>query len=1532
MTSGPISATGITVNQAIQNDDVSIPLIAGKGAWVRVSVKSDAGDVDGVDGRLRVTDSNGNTRSYQPTNDPIVARPSGSEPIQWSPVDLVTRPAGDGFQQEPVWLSQTQTNKDPSFVRTRMRDADAEGMQVALETSAANTTNAHGAEEIGWLAVERGSGGADGTRYAAERTGSELDIDAPVVRAFPLETVQPNRIENDDFAFLVDEGTQTFSANTPVDLTAPGSVSPGSGATQLGSAGTYQSYFLHFDPEGQGNQETLAGEITFSEPVVAVISGASSLAVSDAVVRGNRPLPTSSSRSIDANDAVALAPDGRTLEVDLTAKGGADQLRVLTQDGAERPQATFDTSFTDPPTFLAGLSTYDGDDPAGLRRVSKDTDSAQVKVDDPDGHKNEMVDYLALGGDETITGYPYAPNTQPSTTIRTVGFDADADNSGQVTTGVALDLPEIPDSPLDPTSPLDADSGPTVRLARDIREIPIGDTDVHAESHGLLQFPLGEVPKGIDVDDITKAELSLTFSDPIGNPAFGPIVVDRADYGSSVDATDFRTKKGIDLLGEAGTFTPDPGGGRQTLDITSALKNELNDANPTDPLQLALYHKSVSDDGAADYNPLLTGNAEGDTTPRLDISYEEETLEPRPIGETGTVSGLTTTTQTIRFDNTYDNPVVFARPATNNGSDVIAVRVQNVTKNDFELRLQEPLGAPHSKNESVDWAVIEAGSWQLRDGTHIEAGKQSTDITANDADRHANGTLNFRIPGNEFDGQLNLDAEISSSHASTTSGAQRTVQASTRDILVFNQFDVHYTAEGMDATPDGNAPTVFAGSGSFAERTLPTEEVAFSNAYGEINFGRDLSDSAGSDADRDSNWSRLLNKVSTFQLANQQNPGNPVAPIPNLAIVPDVVASPGNPGTTVGKARSITLARQDPPFAAIEDREATFAHEVGHVIGRGHAPGPGNPDDQETDFPVYTRPDGTAYTYGSIGGPGLQPTSPSNSGPDVRDPETVYDLMSYAGDDDVWIAPHTYKAIANTLQPGISFPLQATQESGADGLVDALTLSGWIDSDAGEAEFGAAFAGQRSELSAPETDGPYALVVRGESGDVLLRHPFKPGKAAVVGGDGNVGNNELFTLSIPKPGAAAAELQLVTLDDEADGPLVTRTITPNPPSAELTASRPAPATLADGLTLSVDTSDPDGGDLTSMLQFSPDGGKTWEPFVYDVRGETREVDPDDLPATENGAFRLVTSDGVNTRASVLEGPYRVPNTPPAPAINKTGRAGDDGLILAGGANDMEDGSLAADQLLWSSNRAGELGRGEEVVARDLGPGPHTVTLTATDSAGGSGQTRVDVTVGETFDVADIPPQAQIAALYVGYYSRPPGRDGIGFWTDLYNERLRADSTAEEVTAEFASRFADVAESREAYPFLDNPTADGTEAFVTRVFDQLFNRDPSPEALAFYRDRLLERLEADAPIGDVLLDIINGAAGPDATVLENKVDVALAAKNELEPTAFEDATQTGQLADLLADVGEADASLTEARGQIEAIGNGETAADAGAELA
>jgi hypothetical protein len=68
------------------------------------------------------------------------------------------------------------------------------------------------------------------------------------------------------------------------------------------------------------------------------------------------------------------------------------------------------------------------------------------------------------------------------------------------------------------------------------------------------------------------------------------------------------------------------------------------------------------------------------------------------------------------------------------------------------------------------------------------------------------------------------------------------------------------------------------------------------------------------------------------------------------------------------------------------------------------------------------------------------------------------------------------------------------------------------------------------------------------------------------------------------------------------------------------------------------------------------------------------------------------------------------------------------IAFSGGASDAEDGDVSAD-LVWISDLDGQIGTGGSFSAV-LGDGSHTITATATDSAGASGSATVGITVGE----------------------------------------------------------------------------------------------------------------------------------------------------------------------------------------------------------
>ena len=74
------------------------------------------------------------------------------------------------FIESPVMISQVQTNNDPSWVKTRMKDVSAYGFMVALEEDEIQTTSHEAAETIGWMAIETGNGVWDGLEYQADKT------------------------------------------------------------------------------------------------------------------------------------------------------------------------------------------------------------------------------------------------------------------------------------------------------------------------------------------------------------------------------------------------------------------------------------------------------------------------------------------------------------------------------------------------------------------------------------------------------------------------------------------------------------------------------------------------------------------------------------------------------------------------------------------------------------------------------------------------------------------------------------------------------------------------------------------------------------------------------------------------------------------------------------------------------------------------------------------------------------------------------------------------------------------------------------------------------------------------------------------------------------------------------------------------------------------------------------------------------------------------------------------------------------------
>ncbi len=143
---------------------------------------------------------------------------------------------------------------------------------------------------------------------------------------------------------------------------------------------------------------------------------------------------------------------------------------------------------------------------------------------------------------------------------------------------------------------------------------------------------------------------------------------------------------------------------------------------------------SEIDSSAAEHNVLIRAADETEIVNNETVTVQRiQVLDQtaRDVMETGTVE-LDHGSKNIRLQNTYDNAVAIAYVATEKGGQPVNVRILNVEGDKLRLRLQEPnyLDGEHTI-ETVNYLVVEAGTWVLSDGTVLEAGTlESSKLTS----------------------------------------------------------------------------------------------------------------------------------------------------------------------------------------------------------------------------------------------------------------------------------------------------------------------------------------------------------------------------------------------------------------------------------------------------------------------------------------------------------------------------------------------------------------------------------------------------------------------------------------------------------------------------------------------------------------------------------------------------------------------------------------------------------------------------------
>lgn len=254
-------------------------------------------------------------------------------------------------------------------------------------------------------------------------------------------------------------------------------------------------------------------------------------------------------------------------------------------------------------------------------------------------------------------------------------------------------------------------------------------------------------------------------------------------------------------------------------------------------------------------------------------------------------------------------------------------------------------------------------------------------------------TLNFVIPEDLCRGPVTLRAQVFD--AFDPSQFSRSFEKALRfdDIppLPIMAVGIEYT--GPDQKADATAATLaapqppdFADTLQFTENTYPTPAIVLTS-YNTMTYDGEVKSDINSGCDK---MGDLLNAVQDMRGDSEDI----VLGLFNTGVDTGTVGGCGRVGAAVSRTGGI--------FGG------TAAHEIGHALGRRHAPCDNvtrcaEPRKTDEDYPRYS-----GYDSDSIGEYGFN----TNSG-SVRDPAIYHDFMGYSGYR--WISPYTYKALMSRI-------------------------------------------------------------------------------------------------------------------------------------------------------------------------------------------------------------------------------------------------------------------------------------------------------------------------------------------------------------------------------------------------------------------------------------------------------------------------------------------------------------------------------------